>query len=98
MMFAIFNLGYWIYYFSYNPMNLLINSLPPEDEDGTVHVEEAEALMSSTTLSPEMLQALNENWYVTINTLFFEMIKSIILDKKMIADIMRYLTNYSLPE
>ena len=60
MMFGFFNMTYWIYYFSYNPMNLLMKSLGQEDEDGTVHVEEDETLMSSTTLSPEMLQALNE--------------------------------------
>ena len=42
-------------------MNLLMNSLGQEAEDGTVHVEEDETMMSSTTLSPEMLQALNEN-------------------------------------
>ena len=46
-------------------MNLLIQTLGQEDEDGTVHVEEEEALSSPTTLastlSSDMLQALNEN-------------------------------------
>ena len=42
-------------------MNLLMKSLGQEDEDGTVHVEEEEAMISTTTLSPEILQNLNEN-------------------------------------
>ena len=65
LMFGCFNLAYWIYYFSYNPMNLLMQTLGQEDEDGTVHVEEEETMSSPTTLAPtlssDMLQALNEN-------------------------------------
>ena len=54
LMFVAFNVCYWIYYFSFNPMNILNEIYSHEEADGTVTAEEL--LGPSTTISPEMSQ------------------------------------------
>ena len=57
-MFILFNAGYWIYYFSFNPMNLLTDKHDQEDEDGVTTTEDASF---SSTIPPELTQAPNSN-------------------------------------
>ena len=58
-MFILFNAGYWIYYFSFNPMNLLTDKYDQEDEDGVTTT--TEDVSFSSTIAPELTQAPNSN-------------------------------------
>ena len=56
-MFILFNAGYWIYYFSFNPINLLTDKSDQDDENGVTTTTED----VSFTIPPELTQAPNSN-------------------------------------
>ena len=58
-MFILFNAGYWIYYFSFNPMNLLTDKSDQDDENGVTTTTEDVSFPS--TIPPELTQAPNSN-------------------------------------
>ena len=60
LMFILFNAGYWICYFSFNPMNMLTDKYDQEEEDGVTTTEGG--VTFSSTIPPEMTAAPNLNW------------------------------------
>ena len=59
LMFILFNAGYWICYFSFNPMNMLTDKYDQEEEDGVTTTEGG--VTFSSTIPPEMTTAPNLN-------------------------------------
>ena len=57
-MFILFNAGYWICYFSFNPMNMLTDKYDQEDEDGVTTTEGgvtfSSAIPSEVTTAPNL--------------------------------------------
>ena len=58
LMFVGFNVGYWIYYFYFNPMKEVNAKFSHEEEDGTVTGDD---LLVSSTIPPEITQDSNND-------------------------------------
>ena len=58
LMFVGFNVAYWIYYFSFNPMNMFSDIISQENEGSSTVTTEEQAFVP-TTMSPDVTTSFN---------------------------------------